>query len=321
MAFTSSGLITLITLVDRPNHNQVVSLAKRANMLPSIVRPFAAALLTYLLLVCFADLNGKEIPIAVTIGVVTFAVNFLDDAVMAWAERNSSRIAMVFAVVCLFACLAITLIGKKSPLIVIAAGAGGFCVAWIIVKVGLMLFSVVINLLSVLMNAFASPIAAPILFIVAYFNNRALRKKYKGWVTSRGTPIIEFSNSGVKYVHHENEAIFVSSSRLRAGGEALAAGIPLFTLGELSNSALVNQRTSAALQVLTADGAQKITSSFANSNYSDIENHPLMDFNPATGLPMFDGIGGMDVAGNVFGTDNNQPYTNMGMGHDSLDGH
>jgi hypothetical protein len=30
---------------------------------------------------------------------------------------------------------------------------------------------------------------------------------------------------------------------------------------------------------------------------------PMADTNPATGLPMFDGIGGLDVAGNPFGMD------------------
>lgn len=35
----------------------------------------------------------------------------------------------------------------------------------------------------------------------------------------------------------------------------------------------------------------------------EVANKPSMDINPANGLPMTNGIGSIDVAGNIYGTD------------------
>lgn len=43
------------------------------------------------------------------------------------------------------------------------------------------------------------------------------------------------------------------------------------------------------------------TNDNASVNFSNTTNTPTI--NPATGLPMTDGMGSLDVAGNVFGTD------------------
>lgn len=92
----------------------------------------------------------------------------------------------------------------------------------------------------------------------------------------------------------------------------MAAGIPLFTFSELGNSAIINQRVSAAYDSLRAT---------ASESHDGIKNHPLMDFNPANGLPLVAGIGSLDVMGNAFGTDSHQSYHNTDMGYDSFNNH
>ena len=312
MSLPSTQLIAYLSHVDRPHHDAVLALAKRAILLPKLIRPLAATILAYLLLAYVAALGTKAWPLAAAVGAVTLLVTFLDNNVMGWAERNSSRIAMVFAVLALFFGLAGSLLTKKEPLVVLAVGAGGFCVTWIVVTVSLVFLSLLISMLSVLLQAFASPIAAPLLAIFAKIHNRLLRTKYKGWVTSQGTPIIEFDSEGVKNFAPGNEAIFVSSPRFRCGGAAMAAGIPLFTFYELGDSAIINQRVSAAYDALNTTAGER---------HDDIATHPLMDLNPANGLPMIAGIGSVDVMGNAFGTDSHQFYHTTDMGHDSFNNH
>lgn len=312
MTSPSARLIEYISHVDLPHHDAVLALVKRAILLPKLIRPLAAAILAYLLLAYVSGLGTKALPIAAVVGAVMLLVTFLDNNVMRWAERNSSRIAMVFAVLALFFGLAGTLLTKKEPLIVLAAGVGGFCVTWIVVTIGLVFLTLLIHLASLLLRAFASPIAAPVLAIFAHIHNRLLRTKYKGWVTSQGTPIIEFGSEGVKNFAPGNDAIFVSSPRFRCGGAAMAAGIPLFTYHEVGNSAIINQRVRAAYDALRGT---------ASASHDDIANHPLMEFNSANGLPMVAGIGSVDVMGNTFGTDSHQSYHGADMGQDSFNNH
>lgn len=312
MPLPPAQLIGYLSHVDRPHHDAVLALVKRAILLPKLIRPLAATILAYLLLAYVAALGTKAWPVAAVVGAVMLLVTFLDNNVMRWAERNSSRIAMVFAVVGLFCGLAATLLTKKEPLFVLAVGAGGFCVTWIVVTISLVFLSLLISLLSLLLRAFASPIAAPVLAIFAKIHNRLLCTKYKGWVTSQGAPIIEFGSEGVKSFAPGNEAIFVPSPHLRRGGAAIAAGIPLFAYHELGNSDIVDQRMNAALAALRAT---------ASDNDECIANHQFFDFNPANGLPMMAGIGSVDVMGNAFGTDSHQSYHDADMGHDSFNNH
>lgn len=312
MVLTSAQLVAYLSHIDRPRHDEVLALVKRAMLLPKLVRPLAATILAYVLLAYLAGMGSKAFQIAGVVGAVMLVVTFFDNTVMLKAERKSSRIAMVFAVVGLFCGLVITLLLKKEPLIVLAAGAGGFCVTWIVVMVGIAVLSLVIRLLSLLLHAFSSPIAAPVLAILAKINNRVLRTKYKGWTTSRGTPIIEFGSDGVTQIQHDNEAIFVPSPRFRCGGAAVAAGIPLFTIHELGNGPLVDQRIRAAHQALKAD---------TDEGQNHIENSTFMEYNPSNGLPLVAGIGSVDVMGNAFGTDNYQSYYTTDMGHDSFNTH
>lgn len=309
MAFTTAQLIGYLSLVDRPHHAEVLALVKRAMLLPKLIRPLAATILAYLLLAYVADMGSEAIPIAAAVGAVMFVTSFLNDTVMLWAERNSPRIAMVLSVVGLFSGLAFTLHLKKEPLFILAAGAGGFCLTWIVVTLGLALLSLLMILLSSLLIAFSSPLAVPALVILAKINNYIFRKKYKDWVTSRGEPMIEFGSEGVKHFQHGNEAIFVASPRLRCDGTAMAVGIPLFTINELENGSFVEQRISAAYEALNTN---------VSEGHGDIVNHSFMEFNPANGLPMLAGIGSVDVMGNAFGTDSNQSYSSMDMGYDGF---
>lgn len=312
MPLLPAQLIGYLSRIDLPHHDAVLSLVKRAILLPKLIRPLAAAILAYLLLAYVAGLGTRALPLAAVVGAVMLLVTILDNNVMRWAERNSSRIAMVLAVLAMFFGLAVTLLTEKEPLVVLAAGAGGFCVTWIVVTFGLMFLTLLIHLASLLLRAFASPIAAPVLAICAKIHNRLMRTKYKSWVTSQGTPIIEFGSEGVKNFAPGHDAIFVSSPRFRCAGAAMAAGIPLFTIYELGDGTLINQRISAAHEALRTTSGE--------SHY-DIEDHPFMDFNPANGLPMIAGIGSVDVMGNAFGIDSHQSYHDIDIGHDGFNNH
>jgi hypothetical protein len=306
MLYNSAYLLRLISLVDLPNYEAVVNMAKRAGFYPKLIRPLAGAALAYLLLKLFKWGDHEIIIISATIGISIFVINFLDQVGLAIAERHSEKISKVLAGIGLFAGIGITLMLKSEPLIILAAGAGGFFLGWLIFIFGLLVLRLVVGLLSILFHAFCSPISIPILSLFAYFNRYGLRKKHKEWFTSTGNPIVEFGRDGVKYIHHNNEPIFVSSSRFRTGGLALASGIPLFTLTELSNSAIVNQRMATALAILKTDRIyDEVPESNMIESYNDAGalSHPLLDINPASGLPMLDGIGGIDVAGNTFGND------------------
>lgn len=310
MAYTAAGLIHLISLVDRPDRETVVTRAKRAFLMPHIVRPLAAAALAYLLLAVLTGMASRALAVAVVVGLMTAVITFLDDKVMTAAERNRPKVAMTLAVIGLFCGLAVTLLAKKEAWIIVASGAGGFGVAWLLGHVGLALCTLAVSVAATLLKAFASPVAVPVLAMLAASNNRRMRTDHKDWVTSRGSPIVQSNRAGVAQINHDGEALFVSSSRLRMGGGALAAGIPLFTMAELSNGPLINQRISAALQTFD-EGLQP----------GGAAPHPFMDINPATGLPMVDGIGSVDVMGNVYGMDNHFQNAGMDMGCAGADMH
>ena len=51
------------------------------------------------------------------------------------------------------------------------------------------------------------------------------------------------------------------------------------------------------------------TNDNASVNFSNTTNTPsITTINPASGLPMTDGMGSLDVAGNVFGTDSSSHW-------------
>ena len=51
---------------------------------------------------------------------------------------------------------------------------------------------------------------------------------------------------------------------------------------------------------------QGLFSIFSGSSHSDDTTASIPVINPANGLPMMDGIGGFDIAGNTFGHDMHQ---------------
>ncbi|MEE1980251.1 hypothetical protein [Shewanella xiamenensis] len=46
-----------------------------------------------------------------------------------------------------------------------------------------------------------------------------------------------------------------------------------------------------------------VAASMISGDYTKIAHTEHIEINPATGLPMIDGIGGVDAAGNIFGDD------------------
>jgi len=320
MTFSAASLITLVSLVDRPHHNKVVALVKRAQLFPKIIRPVAATILTCLLLAFFAEMDKRAILlIAVIVGAATFLTTALSGVLLDNVERHSSNIAAVFTVIALFSGLAVSLILKKEIWMILGIAVACSAITWIIVKFVLLLAVAGIAIISELMSAYASPIAVPILAVCTWLNRRTLRRKYKNWVTTRGLPIVEFNREGIACVNHDNERIFVAAPNHRYGGAALAAGIPLFTLSELSNTELVEQRVRQAMRELKDGGAHDTTILPSLDSHQEVTGHPLMEFNPANGLPMVGGIGGIDVAGNVFGSD--QQHFDAGIRHDGFNDH
>lgn len=314
MSLTPVQLVSLISLIDRSDADDVVRLVKRAIWIPRIVRPLAAALLTYAMLALFSGLGGKMLPVALMVGLTTFVVLVLAESAMATVERKSSTIATAFAVLGMFLGLAVALLAKKDVLTVIAVTAGAFGAVWVIVKVAIALLAFSVNVLAIVLSAFASPIAAPVMAIFARVHNRVMRNRYKTWVTSAGQALITFNACGIESLNHGNEAIFVASPQLRVGGNAAAAGIPLFTRNEIFDRRIVDQRLIAATQALERDDPN--AASFAGAA------HPLhQDINPATGLPMVGGIGGIDVGGSYYGFDSNTPGMNVFQPNAGFDGH
>lgn len=309
MTSRSDRLLRFISLVDRPNSDKVVARARRAELLPQIVRPLSAAAITYGLAMGLGGLGSRSMVPAAIIGILVAVVAFLDDT-LPNAARHQGTLAKVAAGLGLFIGIAISLITEQEIWIVVAAGVGGFVGMGGIAYLGISVFTFLISLLNPMLRVLAAPIAVPVLAVVAWFNNRAMT--HSGWTTSNGQPIVVFNRNGIKVVQHANEPIFVSSPRLRAGGASLAAGIPIFTYAEIQNAPLVAQRMGEAYQ---AAGA---TAAAASMN----QDHSLMtlpEINPATGLPMLDGIGSLDVMGNSYGFADQQFHHDSGMHHNGFD--
>ena len=310
MAFASERLIKLLSLVDRPHGDKVIARAKRAVRLPKLIRPLAAAAVAYLLAAIPGGPDNQAPWIAASVGMLTACVAFLTDAMPA-IERRRRIICKIAAGLGLFVGLAVPLLTDPDVWTVLVSGFAGLVGTWLVTQVGLSLLAIFVVLLNAILRIFAAPIAVPVLAAMARSNNRALKKI--GWTTSNGALIAEFNRDGIKQLNHANEPIFVSSPGLRAGGAALAAGIPLFTLSELSNSSLVNERMQDAYRT------------FSNADDTTLmhygtADHPLMtfsDINPATGLPMLDGVGSVDMMGNLYGVDGQQAHSDLVVQHDS----
>ena len=54
-----------------------------------------------------------------------------------------------------------------------------------------------------------------------------------------------------------------------------------------------------------------------DSSFLDSDHAAGIEINPASGLPMIDDIGGVDVGGNPYGTDLSDDYSDMSSGFDS----
>ncbi|MFG6412457.1 hypothetical protein ACG02S_00945 [Roseateles sp. DC23W] len=290
MANIQAQTINLISLVDRPGHEEVVELAKHAYRLPKIVRPLAAMAITAFLVGVLGGLGARALPIAFAVGIATALVGFLDDTVMLAAERNRAGVALSFGGIGLFVGVACAFVAQKELWLVAAVGVASFCGAWVFGHLGLALATLAVTLLNNVLKVLASPLAVPILAIAAARNRSALQRGHPTWVTSRGRPIVEFDRDGVKYIHHDGDAMFLPSSRLRAAGTA----VPRFKLTELYNTSLVNARMGEAFQDLEAGGAVDLHGDMAEQ----------LVVNPATMLPMIGGMGGVDSMGNQFGFDN-----------------
>lgn len=300
MSYTQTGLLNLIKLVARPDHDKVVSMSRRAILAPKIVRPFACGLIVYVLLAMSPKLAPVASDAALAVAALTAALLFSEERRSFMGESQMTKLAVVLGGVGLFVGLGVGVFGGHDLLKIAMFGAAGFAFTWIATLVGGMLTLIALQLLTGLMRVLSAPIAEPVLWTEATLNNRAMRRKYPSWQTARGTPIVQFDRNGIHQVNHEGNALFFPSVGAIASGAALAAGIPHFTLSEVTNPAVVNQRLDETLASMGSDPVfQELFDGGAIST-----GHAFMEINPANGLPMIDGIGGIDVVGNVYGTDN-----------------
>lgn len=99
---------------------------------------------------------------------------------------------------------------------------------------------------------------------------------------------------------------FVIDKKLRRNGQAARMGIPVFTWNELHQEGHVRrvwqqwidspQHDMSGLLAGAAIGAGGV----ALMNMDELQSM-IKEINPASGLPMIDGIGGFDIAGNTYG--------------------
>jgi hypothetical protein len=300
MSYTQTGLLNLVKLVARPDHDKVIAMSRRAILAPKIVRPFACGIVGYTMLSMSPKLAPVASNAALAIAVLTAALLFSEERRRFMGQSQMSKLAMVLGGIGLFVGLGIGVFGGHDLLKIAMFGAAGFAFTWIATLVGGMLTLLALELLTGLMRVLSAPIAGPVLWAESALNNRAMRRKYPSWKTAGGTPIVQFGRNGIRQVNHEGNALFFPSASAIASGTALAAGIPLFTLNEMTNPAVVNQRMEETFANMGSD--PMFQNLFEGAAISSPQS--FMEINPANGLPMIDGIGGIDVVGNVYGTDN-----------------
>jgi len=98
---------------------------------------------------------------------------------------------------------------------------------------------------------------------------------------------------------------FVFDKKLRRNGQAAKMGLPVFTWQELHTPGHIDRSLQQWIDTPQHDatgalaGAALGAGGMAMMGGEELKN--LFDINPATGLPMVDGIGSLDVAGNHYG--------------------
>jgi hypothetical protein len=116
---------------------------------------------------------------------------------------------------------------------------------------------------------------------------------------------------------------FVINKKLRRNGQAAnVLGIPLFTLEELNDARHVGRIWQQWIDAPQADMSAALTGAAVGAgglvlmDAAEMRNM-MPDVNPATGLPMIDGIGGIDLAGNHYGfNDSTGAAMDMHTAHD-----
>ena len=99
---------------------------------------------------------------------------------------------------------------------------------------------------------------------------------------------------------------FVIDKKLRQNGQAGRLGIPVFTWNELHQEPYVRRVWQQWVDAPQYDvsgvlaGAAVGAGGVALMNMEELQSM-ITEINPASGLPMIDGIGGFDVAGNTYG--------------------
>lgn len=156
-------------------------------------------------------------------------------------------------------------------------------------------------------QAVGAPMAYVLASIAAVMANLLLRLTCPAWVDKNKQHwVVRFGRHGIVRVDERRfqsaagqQPIYVASPRLRKNGLAAAAGIPLFTWGVLSTQPGIVAETMQA------------SSAFVEAADMDMDMASFQVINPATGLPMMGGMGGIDLSGNTFG---HSSMDDMGMG-------
>lgn len=299
---------------DREGKTQVIAFIKISQIVQNVVYLFAAqAVAIGLLLAHFERLNleaslyvcGGSAAIA---GIFALISRF---EVLSTVEAYQDEILIAFGVIGLLTAMALGLNAKSSwPAIVGVSLAAGIVLALIAALLAALL-SYIVGAIIVVWVALGVPIGYPLMVIGAYCCNQVIRMKYTDWRTSTGTPVFKFGAFGVKDLHVTRDPIYSSTPRTQGNARGVAAhsmalgsilGVAAQSQAYSSSAAHTDLYTPSAVfsDAYTDTGAQADV--FADEyEYSYGE----FDHNPANGLPMIGGIGGVDVSGNVYGTDHN----------------
>lgn len=136
---------------------------------------------------------------------------------------------------------------------------------------------------------------------------------FPGW---RG--IVKLGEKGIESIYTSNRAVYVSTPENRNNGKAADVGATTYTYrdrfmgGAGSSAAFVSSGAGAAFVGTGIASVGHAASAGSHSPMPDYGDHSGLsggfDINPANGLPMVGGMGGVDVGGNAYGTDYNNQF-------------
>jgi len=318
MSGSDNYWLGLVERIDLPGHDQVVSMLKKTYAWPKFIYPIFAAIIAYAVL-RFAKLDGLlsacMAGLIAGIGIVLF---HFGEKASGTVNRFREAFAGLLAVLGFFgAGLFLIHSGKdwmEVALWAFGCGIGGAIAGYL----ALSAIATALTVIQFFLVFISLPLSWPVLRVITFIRNRRLRKM-GGWTTANKKQVIVFGNEVVAATNGWDSPIFVAHSSMRRNGRAQDEGIPKFTYAELKDTQVVSSRLAdaAASTDLSHDssalnwaapllGGAVIGGTTAVFLEDIVQSNLMQDINPASGLPTVAGIGSPDVAGNNWGTTDNQ---------------